>query len=600
MKLLTSLKRIFPNKKVKKQLNFIYFTALLIPILIIGIFLIFNTRKLLLDHYHDQVASDNTRVRSIMFDVTTTVYNISDEIFTDKTLQDLLSTRYATKEEATKACSDYTKLNNYLSKNTFIESIDLYTINPTIYEYASFKPITSAISSSEWFEQASVHADINWKSLTFVDAWDHTSQNLCLIRRIPIIATKEYAVLVIKISNNYLKNRIVNNELFNTVAVNNEPVFFSTERDLSGTIPDFSIDYTKSQYIYDGIIEYKGQRGVTKISTLLPYASKDKIYLTTIDFAALPDASRIIWICSAIIVLATTLPLIFITKFNNQFSSRIITLRSEMHKSSTGDYHIIDDFQGDDELSEVFLDMKVMIESIQQMDAKMYEARIQEQVLKNQQQKMEFKMLASQINPHFLYNTLETIRMKAFTEGNREVANAIKLLGKFMHHVLENTGTSSTTLKKELDYINTYLSIQKLRFNERVNYTLTVPDDMDLEEYQILPLLLQPVVENAILHGLEGTESTGQIFIDVKTIDDEFLSIHIFDNGLGMSEEELLALNNSIQVRSKKSAESIGLYNVNQRIKLFYGESYGMDITSRPQEGTLVTLTLPLYNTMEE
>ena len=155
-------------------------------------------------------------------------------------------------------------------------------------------------------------------------------------------------------------------------------------------------------------------------------------------------------------------------------------------------------------------------------------------------------------------------------------------------------------MKKELDYINTYLSIQKLRFNERVNYTLTVPDDMDLEEYQILPLLLQPVVENAILHGLEGTESTGQIFIDVKTIDDEFLSIHIFDNGLGMSEEELLALNNSIQVRSKKSAESIGLYNVNQRIKLFYGEVYGMDITSRPQEGTLVTLTLPLYNTMEE
>ena len=90
------------------------------------------------------------------------------------------------------------------------------------------------------------------------------------------------------------------------------------------------------------------------------------------------------------------------------------------------------------------------------------------------QQAMEFKMLASQINPHFLYNALESIRMKAFTVGDREVATAIKLLGKSMRYVLENIGTSFTTLGKELEHVETYLAIQKLRFGEKFN-KLTCP-----------------------------------------------------------------------------------------------------------------------------
>lgn len=600
MKILTALRKVFRNTKVKKQLYFIYFTAILIPILIIGFFLVFYTRKLLLDHYQNQVEADNTRVKSIMFDVTTSVYNISDEIFSDKNLQSLLATRYSSKQEADNNCSNYTKVSNYINRNTFISSIELYTTNPTIHKYASIIPITEEIAEIDWYRQAIQHADITWKSLNSIDSWNHASQELCLIRRIPIISTKEYAVLKIKISNNYLKNRIQYNSLFNTVSVNEDPIFFSTQRNLSGNYLTIPIDYEKSQYHYSGQLTYENKKSIANISTLLPYSSKDRIFITTLDFDALPDANNIILLCVATIILASVLPIVLINQFTNKFSSRIITLRGEMHKVSKGDYHIIDNFKGEDELSEVYSDLKVMIQSIQQMDARMYEAKIQEQVLKNQQQKMEFKMLASQINPHFLYNTLETIRMKALTEGNRDVANVIKLLGKSMHYVLENTGTYSTTLKKELDYISIYLTIQKLRFNDRVNYTLNIVENMNLEDYQILPLLLQPIVENAILHGLEGTEINGQIVIEVKTKGDEFLLIDIYDNGLGMTKEELDNLTKNIHIRNKKSTSSIGLYNINQRIRLFYGEAYGMEIKSSPLEGTQVSLTLPLHNIMEE
>jgi len=190
--------------------------------------------------------------------------------------------------------------------------------------------------------------------------------------------------------------------------------------------------------------------------------------------------------------------------------------------------------------------------------------------------------------------------MQAFTSGNKQVATSIKLLGKFLHYVLENTGTFSTTLKNELDYIETYLTIQKLRFNDRVNYTLTVEKGMDLDNYQILPLLLQPIVENAVLHGLDGVEENGRIEINVTTLSNEVLQIHISDNGIGMEQKELDKLTKKVSERDTATNSSIGLYNINQRIKLCYGNEYGMKICSYPNKGTHVFLTLPLNRTWEE
>ena len=136
------------------------------------------------------------------------------------------------------------------------------------------------------------------------------------------------------------------------------------------------------------------------------------------------------------------------------------------------DYDFKEMVRGEDELSEAFSDLEVMVQNIKEKDAQMYKVLLKEQELTNEQQKMEFKMLASQINPHFLYNTLETIRMKAYTVGDREVATAIKLLGKSMRYVLENNGTAFTALKEELDYIEIYMKIQKLRFTDKFDYEL--------------------------------------------------------------------------------------------------------------------------------
>lgn len=256
--------------------------------------------------------------------------------------------------------------------------------------------------------------------------------------------------------------------------------------------------------------------------------------------------------------------------------------------------------QGDDELTATFTDLTTMVTKLKETEAKIYEAKIKEQELHNQQQQMELKLLANQINPHFLYNTLETIRMKAFAEGNRDVATAIKLLGKSMRYVLNNTKTTATTLDKEIDYIRTYLSIQQIRFGSRLGYTIRIDDNLQLSNYQVLPLLIQPIVENAFSHGLRDAEYDGHIIIKISRSGNDTLITDVFDNGVGMDQKQLNHVIEHLDIPQLESDHGVGLYNINNRVHLFYGAEYGLAIKSRPGMGTLVTLTIPLINLREE
>ena len=271
-----------------------------------------------------------------------------------------------------------------------------------------------------------------------------------------------------------------------------------------------------------------------------------------------------------------------------------------MYKVSHDDYEIVNSIQGDDELSATFTDLTTMVSKLKETEAEIYQTKINEQLLYNQQQQMELKLLANQINPHFLYNTLETIRMKAFSEGNREVATAIKLLGKSMRYVLNNTKTTATTLDKEIDYIRTYLSILKIRFGNKLNFTIEVDESMQPSNYQILPLLIQPIVENAFSHGLRDAEYDGHILIHIFRNGNEFLVAEVSDNGIGMEPERLDYVIEHLDIPQPESEHGVGLYNINNRVHLYYGTEYGLNIKSQPGKGTVVTLTIPLINLREE
>lgn len=581
--------------KIRQQLYIIYMAAIFLPITIIGSFLLINTSKLLTNYHRDLLESDNLRVKTILFEITTQVYNISEDLAFDDAIKEVISSNYYFRSDLVKKVSNVSVLDNYNYNYAEIDDISIYTDNPTFMDYKQFHKAENEIMETEWFQKAMGQSSVFWVPMTSTDKYGNVYWNLCLVRKIPMIDSNYNGVLVIKVSDNYLKTRVNSQEYAAMVSVDEGPVFFSSSREEYGNPQKISIDFDEKYFQYVGDIKIDDVTYFVDVSTLHMYQSDSKVYICTMNDQAYSNIKDILHICMLIIIVAILLPGIMIHFFTRYFTSRILTLRHAMHQASTEDYDFEDSIQGQDEVSEAFSDLEVMVQNIKKKDADMYEAQINEKELISEQQAMEFKMLASQINPHFLYNTLETIRMKAFTAGDREVATAIKLLGKSMRYVLENTGTAFTTLSNELEHIRTYLSIQKLRFGEKFDSEFQVPEEVDTDALYILPLLLQPVVENAILHGLEEKESGGIVLISLyrRGEEEELLCIDVTDNGCGMNQDKLEALRKSIEIKDISRNKSIGLYNINQRIKLNYGEKYGMQIDSELEKGTTVRLIMP-------
>lgn len=259
-----------------------------------------------------------------------------------------------------------------------------------------------------------------------------------------------------------------------------------------------------------------------------------------------------------------------------------------MNEVVVGNFTLSDCISGKDEIGELHRSLKIMVDSINKLIHEVYEVNLQKEQLNNRQKQAEFKMLASQINPHFLFNILENIRMKAYCAGQEELAAIVKMLAKIMRRNLE-VGSEPVSLKSEIDLVISYLEIQKFRLGERINYEI---DTMcNVNNYKILPLLLQPIVENAVIHGLEGEQGKGNISILEGEME---LTILVEDDGAGIDSTRLNCILKLLNDFDKNSEKSIGLSNVNQRIKLYYGDKYGIKIYSEVNEGTKVFLKIPI------
>ncbi len=581
------------NANIKQQLYTIYVLAIFIPITLIGSFLLVNTSRLLMNYHRDLLESDNLRVKTILFEITTQLYNLSEEISFDNTIQDILSQSGMPKLEQLNVIDRNPVLENYVYTHSEIEEIMVYTDNPNVVDYKQYYYADEEIQGTDWYEQALQTASVFWTEMESFDRYQNSYWNLCLIRRIPMVQSDYHAVLVIRLSDNYLKTRVNSNEYQTYISADRGKIFYSSDKKASGEEQFVDIDYTDRYFQYAGDKTIDGKNCFVQVSTLSLYQSDTKLYISTWSESSYESINRIIYICAAIIIVALVIPGIVVYSYTQFFTGRVLTLRHVMHQVSNEEYDYKQMVQGKDELSEAFADLEVMVRKIKEKDAEVYETRLTEKELINEQQKMEFKMLASQINPHFLYNTLETIRMKAFTAGDKEVATAIKLLGKSMRYVLENTGTNFTTLDKELEHVRTYMEIQKLRFGERFNYFIEIDEDIKTGRCEVLPLLLQPIVENALVHGMEQVQEGGTIRITVAKDQDDKLLITVEDNGDGMDVETLKELRKRLRETAVKRVSSIGLCNINQRINLCYGEEYGLHIDSIPGCGTKITVKIP-------
>ncbi len=209
--------------------------------------------------------------------------------------------------------------------------------------------------------------------------------------------------------------------------------------------------------------------------------------------------------------------------------------------------------------------------------------------------KAQFRALQYQINPHFLYNTLGSLRMSAALRGESETADSIQSLSR----LLRNTITRSEgliSLSEELEIMQDYIAVIQVRYRNRLVYRVSLEDEF-LGDYQVPALILQPLLENAVLHGLTGKLNTGteEALLEISgTRDGDILRLSVLDNGKGISPDRLpLIMENSPREEGEKEV-CIGLRNIHDRIVLLFGDSYGLSLASREGEFTRVDVCLPL------
>lgn len=283
-----------------------------------------------------------------------------------------------------------------------------------------------------------------------------------------------------------------------------------------------------------------------------------------------------------VIGLSSVALIIMGTLFSRRLSAPILKLMKQMTKVESGNLNTHVEVRSNDELGRLSHSFNRMVDRLKEYIDEAYVAQIK-------QKQSELNALKSQIRPHFLYNTLEVIRMSAVDKDDHEVADMILSLSNQLKYVIDY-GEEKVSIESELDNIKDYFYIISVRYDQRFDLNCHIASDVDVK-WRILKLSLQPIVENAIHHGLRQ-KGRGTVGITAERRDKDIV-ITVYDDGVGMSANTLARLNEMLN-DPQATGKNIGLKNVHERIRSVFGDRYGIAINSREHIGTSIVLTFPI------
>jgi two-component system sensor histidine kinase YesM len=281
-------------------------------------------------------------------------------------------------------------------------------------------------------------------------------------------------------------------------------------------------------------------------------------------------------ILSIVLIGASVFSTVQTTKFVSDFTIAMGRIRDNDYDTRMKRY----DNQALDELVDTFNSMTYEIKTLLQ---KISESK---QLL----EEMEIKSLQHQMNPHFLFNILLTIQIRAKMSGDETIYRMISSLATLLRAGIYVDKRATITIREELKHVEYYLSLQKERYEDRLSYYIQIEDE-SLLECEIPRLIIEPIAENAIVHGVENTTEQAVVSV-LLNYEKEDIVIHVIDNGIGFDVDEVTNASQNSEEKQKKR-KKVGLYSTNQRLKLIYGENYGLRIQSKKNEGTDIKIRVP-------
>jgi two-component system sensor histidine kinase YesM len=561
----------------------------IVPVFVASIFLIINIAKIQQENAINEAFGSADRLKTRLSDMIYMTTNVSERVFANDEIMSFIKDEHTSESDFNKFYTTNNTLNECLTEYSQISCIRFY-INKEFFVYNSqFRQATPEIQNKYWYKNAVQQKD---KIL-----WDITENSLdkkfyLSLTRAIYNDDKCIGVMVISINPNWIENMMNDDYNMAVLSVNDYKVFYSNTESIhtGDVVNSFGLQngavnlrecvrhsiIPEKAYTIIETFQYENTSNIFQVFLIKPYSQISSVTNSV--------TKVYIWymcLCFSLSVLLSLLLAIM-------FSKRVQYLKNQMHNVANGDFNMNYVVEGNDEITELYYDLEQMVRSMQKLINEAYQAKIQTETFKVNQMEAEFRTLASQINPHFLYNTLETIRMKAYCNNDKETADLIKKLGKFMRRCLD-VKYENVSLESELEFTKSYLELQAARFGDRISYSIYSEVNRD---YRILPLIIQPIVENAFVHGIEDSKSNGHISIRVTYVNSDVL-ITVKDNGKGIPEDKMDEIHEKLKKNDTSSGKSIGLTNVNKRIKMYHGDEYGLKIFSKENEGTTVQVFLP-------
>jgi len=352
-------------------------------------------------------------------------------------------------------------------------------------------------------------------------------------------------------------------------------------------------------------VDYKGEKYIGTYTVIK--ANGWQIYKMKSEESLLGNLRSLRTYMMGVIIVSVMISIIASMLFAHSITTPLAQLVTIMDKAINHEFHVQFPYPYEDEVGNLAKSFNYMVKEI---DHLITELNINIEALKEEKEnvrivqagkrKAELKALQAQINPHFLYNTLNAITWQAVDQGASDISVMSNSLGKFFRIALSK-GSEIITIGEELEHITSYLAIQEIRYKSKMVYRIEVEDD--IRELYIIKLVLQPLVENAIYHGIKLKETPGFIHITVHRLAGKdmgpVIKICVADNGPGIEDEKLNQINNNLKSGIIDRESGYGIYNVNERLRLYYGQAFGLTYESKYGEGTRAVMIIPVQTTRE-
>lgn len=587
----TRIITLMNNLKLRTKLFLSFGCVVLIPVLIVGLFLTNELRNMAMANALEQITANVDRVKKRTGEMLNVPIDIAYRLSNDSRLEEVANHRYESVYDVVEAYWNYPDFRDFVRLYNEVSSIRLYIDNPTILDNWEFLQTSENVTQEQWYQTA-----LTQKGLV---CWNYIQDNrngryyLSLIRKVNFLKERTTGVLVVNVNTNKL-NAILNQESFETLIMDENDNIVASNRvdtqDKSLTNIDLVTLSATGQGPHDVTIDGKPFKMV--IDHWQPGGSLNSLRIISIFSVAsiVDEPNRIIFLASIVILSALFMAILLIYYVSRLLTGRILHLSKHISKVASGNLGATLVIDGKDEIGQLARQFNHMVRNINELMSEVQESNRQKNAIQLKQNEIKFKMMASQINPHFLFNALESIRMKALVRGQADISQVVRLLGKMMRKNLE-VGKGMISLQSELETVSCYLIIQKFRYDDRLTYELHV--DPKANPFQIPPLIIQPLVENCVIHGLENRIEGGMVRVEIR-LEDHYLKVQVSDNGAGISKARIQEIRQMLENNDDYETNNIGMRNIHLRLQLTYGPQFGLTLTSQIGFGTQISFAIPL------